>query len=110
MDKEQALDALAALGHETRLDVFRVLIRAAPDGLQAGELAGRLGVLQNTLSTHLGILERGGLIERHREGRGIRCSARLDGMQELLTYLLQDCCQGDEAICTPLLETVRCAC
>lgn len=110
MIKEQALEALAALAHETRLEVFRLLIQAAPQGLKAGQIAARLDVRQNTLSTHLGILERGGLIDRHREGRGIRCSANLDGMQRLLTYLLQDCCQGDESICTPLFEAVRCAC
>ena len=109
MDKQQALDSLSALAHETRLDAFRLLIKAAPAGVPAGEIADELGVLQNTMSTHLGILERAGLIRRDREGRAIRCSADVTGMQNLLTYLLQDCCQGDEAICAPLFEAVRCA-
>jgi ArsR family transcriptional regulator, arsenate/arsenite/antimonite-responsive transcriptional repressor len=110
MTKQQALVALSALAHETRLEAFKLLIKAAPVGIPAGELADELGVLQNTMSTHLGILERAGLIHRDREGRAIRCSADVTGMQHLLTYLLQDCCQGDEAVCAPLFEAVRCAC
>jgi DNA-binding transcriptional ArsR family regulator len=108
MKKPQALDALAALAHETRLDAFRLLVQAGPDGVPAGEIGERLGVLQNTMSTHLAALARAGLITREREGRVIRCRADYDGMQELLTFLLQDCCRGDEAICAPLFATVKC--
>jgi len=110
MDKPQALAALSALAHETRLDCFRLLIQAGPDGLPAGEIADRLGVLQNTLSTHLGLLARAGLVHRERSGRVIRCSADFAGMQALLAYLLEDCCRGNEAICAPLFDTLRCAC
>ena len=110
MNKPQALDALAALAHETRLDVFRLLVQAAPEGVAAGEIADRLGVLQNTMSTHLGVLARASLIRRERDGRVIRYSADFDGMQKLLTYLLQDCCRGNQSICAPLLESVKCAC
>jgi ArsR family transcriptional regulator, arsenate/arsenite/antimonite-responsive transcriptional repressor len=110
MKKPQALDALAALAHETRLDVFRLLVQAGPEGVPAGEVADRLRVLQNTMSTHLGVLARAGLIRREREGRVIRYSADFDGMQKLLTYLLQDCCRGNPSICAPLVDTIRCAC
>lgn len=110
MNKPQALEALAALAHETRLDAFRLLVQAGPDGIPAGEIADALGVLQNTMSTHLSVLSRAGLIHRDREGRVIRCSADFDGMQALMTYLLQDCCRGNEAVCAPLFEAIRCAC
>lgn len=110
MNRQQALEALSALAHETRLEAFKLMIRAAPAGVSAGEIADELGVLQNTMSTHLGILERAGLMHRDREGRAIRCSANVTGMQNLLTYLLKDCCQGDEVVCAPLFEAVRCAC
>jgi len=110
MNKQQALDGLAALANETRLDVFRLLVQAGPDGMAAGEISDRLGVLQNTMSTHLNVLARTGLIARARDGRVIRCSADFEKMQELLTYLLQDCCGGNEAICEPLFSAVRCAC
>lgn len=110
MKKPQALDALSALAHETRLDVFRLLVQAGPEGIAAGEVAEHLGVLQNTMSTHLGVLARAGLIHRERDGRVIRCSADFDGMQKLLTYLLQDCCRGNQSVCTPLFESIKCAC
>ena len=110
MNKQQALDGLAALAHETRLDAFRLLVQAGPDGMPAGEIADRLGVLQNTMSTHLNVLARTGLIARVREGRVIRCSADFETMQALLTYLLQDCCRGNRAICEPLFSAIKCAC
>lgn len=110
MNKIDALHALTALAHGTRLDIFRLLIRESPDGLPAGAIAARLDVLQNTLSAHLRILEQGRLIHGTREGRSIRYRADHAGMQALLTYLLADCCQGDTAICAPLMETLRCAC
>lgn len=110
MDKPHALEALAALAHETRLDAFRVLVQAGPEGMPAGALAERLGVLQNTLSTHLGVLARAGLIRREREGRTILCRADFDGMQRLLGYLLEDCCGGDRALCEPLFAAIECAC
>lgn len=110
MDKPQALDALGALAHETRLDAFRLLVQAGPEGVPAGEIGARLGVLQNTLSTHLAALARAGLITRERQGRVIRCCADYAGMQALLTYLLQDCCRGDQTICAPLFDAIKCAC
>ena len=110
MNQSQAIEALAALAHETRIETFRLLVRAAPRGVPTGEIADRLDVLQNTMSTHLAVLARAGLIDRQREGRTILCSANLDGMQSLLTYLLQDCCEGDQTICAPLFEAAKCAC
>ncbi len=110
MDKKHALDALSALAQETRIDVYRALIAAEPDGLAAGVIAEMLGVVPNTLSSHLNILANAGLIRAAREGRVIRYTANLDAMKNLLTYLMQDCCQGDPKVCAPILEDLAPAC
>lgn len=110
MDKKAALEALGALSQETRLDVFRLLVQAGPDGLPAGEIALRMNVRQNTMSTNLGILARAGLIRKLRRGRSIHYSADYAAMQGLLGYLMQDCCGGEPAICAPLLKTVSRVC
>lgn len=108
MDKKDALSALAALGQETRLDVFRLLVRAAPDGLPAGEIAVRLGVVQNTMSAHLGALARSGLIRAERRGRSVEYAVDYTAVRGLLAFLMQDCCQGEPQICAPLLDLVKC--
>ena len=108
MDKKKALSALAALGQETRLDVFRLLVRLAPEGLPAGEIAQRLGVVQNTMSAHLAVLARAGLVSADRQGRVIKYAAGFANMRELLSFLMQDCCQGAPDICVPLLDLVIC--
>ena len=109
MDKTLALDALSALAQETRLDVFRLLVKAGPSGLHSGEIAERLDVRQNTMSTNLGVLARAGLIRGEREGRSIRYFADLDGMRRLLVFLMEDCCGGRPETCQPLLEELVCA-
>lgn len=108
MDKKHALEALNALAHETRLDVFRSLIQAGTNGLAAGEIATNHDVLQNTMSSHLAILSRGGLVTKVRDGRSIRYSANYDAMKSLLIYLMEDCCRGDQKICTPVLSAFSC--
>ncbi len=92
MDKSDAIQALTALSQDTRLDAFRLLVQAGPDGLLAGEISEKLDVLQNTMSTNLAILERADLIEKTREGRSIRYRANYQCMKALLFYLMQDCC------------------
>ncbi len=109
MDKTLALDALSALAQETRLDVFRLLVMAGPKGLYAGEIAERLDVRQNTMSTNLGVLARAGRVRGEREGRSIRYVADLDGMRRLLAFLMEDCCGGRPETCQPLLEELVCA-
>ncbi|MBO0346865.1 helix-turn-helix transcriptional regulator [Roseibium sp. CAU 1637] len=108
MDKNNALDALAALGQETRLDVFRLLVKAGPDGLSAGAVSETLDVRPNTLSTHFGLLTRSGMISAERDGRSIVYRADLSAMQKLVTYLLQDCCGGNPELCAPLLNVLSC--
>lgn len=107
MDQSDALAALGALAHETRLSVFRLLVTVGPDGLAAGAVAERLTVLPNTLSTHLAILSRAGLIEAARHGRSVRYRANYAGMRELMAFLMRDCCAGSPEICDPIAEAAR---
>ena len=108
MDKQRALAALDALAHETRLDVFRTLVRAGRGGMPAGEIAASQDVRQNTMSSHLAILHRAGLTTRVRQGREILYSANYDTMRALLLYLLEDCCRGSSEICAPLMQAMSC--
>lgn len=103
MESEDALLALAALAQPTRLEVIRTLVRSAPDGLAAGLLADRLAVPANTLSSHLNILARAGLVASERAGRTITYRVSLDRLQGLILFLLQDCCAGRAELCEPLL-------
>lgn len=105
-----AVEALSALAHGHRLAVFRLLVRAGTDGLPAGEIAREIGMLPNTLSTHLTILSHAGLIRSRREGRSVIYSADYDGMRDLLGFLVADCCGGRPEICAPLAETVQACC
>ncbi|SDU34226.1 helix-turn-helix transcriptional regulator [Stappia sp. ES.058] len=101
MDKKAAIAALSALGQETRLDVFRHLVTAGPEGVGAGDLAQELDVRANTLSTHLAALARAGLISAERAGRAIRYRADHDGIRALFDFLLHDCCKGRPELCGP---------
>ena len=107
-----ALAALAALGQLTRLAVFRLLVRHAPDGLPAGAIAASLGGPHNTLSTHLAILTRAGLAHATRDGRSIIYRADLDGVRSLVSFLLADCCGGRPEVCGPIsdLLSANCGC
>jgi ArsR family transcriptional regulator, arsenate/arsenite/antimonite-responsive transcriptional repressor len=94
-----ALAALAALGQPTRLEIFRMLIRREPDGLPAGKIGEAIGCAHNTLSSHLGILARAGLIRATREGRSITYRANVSGMRALIDFLVTDCCDGHPELC-----------
>jgi len=110
MDKTRTLASLSALGQETRLDVFRLLIHAGGDGLLAGEIATALGVRPNTLSANLTVLLNAGMIRNSREGRAIRYFADMEGLRALLGFLMQDCCGGKPELCQPVLDSLTCAC
>ena len=99
MPSPHALAALAALGQPTRLDIFRLLMRQGPDGLPAGVIAETIGCPHNTLSSHLSILARAGLIHGTREGRTILYNADAEAMRALLVFLLTDCCGGHPELC-----------
>lgn len=104
MEKTQALDAFAALSQPTRLDVFRLLVKAGKTGITSGELGETLGVRQNTMSANLSILARAGLIRSEREGRSIRYFADMKGVRGLLAFLLEDCCGGKPELCQPVIH------
>jgi len=108
MDKKSALDAFAALGQSTRLDVFRLLIKAGEAGMSAGEVGDTLGVRQNTMSANLSILARSGLIRSERQGRNIRYFADMDGVRGLLAFLMEDCCAGRPELCQPVIDLIAC--
>lgn len=110
MDKQRALNAFDALSQETRLEVFRLLIRTGPEGLLAGEIGVSLGVRQNTMSANLGILAEAGLIRSSREGRFVRYFADMDGLKGLLGFLMEDCCGGRPELCQPVISALACAC
>ena len=100
MEKKAALDALSALGQETRLDLFRLLVTVGPEGLPAGVIAERLGVLPSSLTFHLNHLVRAGLITQRRLSRQLIYSAEYGTMNNLLTYLTENCC-GRGTACIP---------
>ncbi len=102
MDMSTATSALAALAQEHRLRAFRLLVQAGPEGLPAGDIARRLGLRHNTLSTHLATLAQAGLVTSRRHGRSIIYSVDLAGTRGLLAFLVEDCCQGQPELCGPL--------
>ena len=106
MDVEMAIEALSALSHETRLWAFRLLVQAGPEGLPAGEIADALGSRQNTMSSHLKILTTAELIESQRTGRSIVYKANYETVRELVLFLMEDCCAGNNAVCRPVAESL----
>lgn len=108
MDTDASLTALSALAQKTRLDVFRLLMRAGPEGMPAGDIAAALGVRQNTMSSNLSILAQSGLIAATREGRVIRYHADLDAIRALIGFLVEECCGGEPGKCQPLLDQITC--
>lgn len=99
-----AIEALGALAQETRLLVFRHLVVAGAEGLAAGEIARRLGVPPNTLSSHLAALARAGLVSSRRDGRSIVYAAAMPGIDALIDFLLRDCCGGRAELCGALIQ------
>jgi ArsR family transcriptional regulator len=101
MEKNDAVAALAALAQENRLDVFRLLVEAGPEGMPAGEVASTLGLAPNTLTFHFDRLRMAGLVTVRRDGRSMIYAARFETMNALLTYLTENCCKGAPDPCAP---------
>lgn len=99
MAAPHALAALAALGQSTRLALFRLLVQKEPTGLSAGALAEAVGCPHNTLSSHIAILARAGLVKGNREGRTIMYRADAVGVRALIAFLVTDCCEGRPELC-----------
>ncbi len=111
MESDLAIKRLSALAQEGRLAVFRLLVKAGPAGLAAGEIARTLDVTPNTLSFQLNVLANAGLVSSRRDGRSIIYASGYDAMAELLVYLMEDCCQGRPEVCAPMAQAAsRVAC
>lgn len=91
--------ALAALGHDARLSIFRLLVRAGAEGLRVGEIAEHLGLAPSTLAHHMGALVDAGLVLQARQGREVFCKVDYPAMQGLLSFLSAECCAGVTLTC-----------
>ncbi|MGA2794089.1 MAG: metalloregulator ArsR/SmtB family transcription factor [Roseiarcus sp.] len=110
MENLQAIAALSALAQATRLDTFRLLVARERDGVPAGELARLIEVPQNTMSAHLAILARAGLIVGRRHSRSIIYRADLARFREVALFLIKDCCGGRADLCAPLIADLTPCC
>ena len=110
MDQSKAIEALTALAQPTRLSVFQFLVASHPEPMPAGEIACRCDVPHNTMSSHLAVLTRAGLLSVSRESRSMLYRADLDGFRGLVSFLTRDCCHGRPEICAPLFEQLEAAC
>src|SRR5215470_3255824 len=105
MEKTDAVVALAALAQDNRLDVFRLLVQAGPEGMPAGGVAATLDLAPNTLTFHFDRLRRAGLVTVRREGRSMIYAARFETMNALLAFLTENCCGGAPEKCKPVAAT-----
>ncbi len=110
MKQNLAIYALSALSQPTRLEAFRLLVKQEPDGLPAGEIARRLEVPHNTMSSHLAILTRAGLVTVSRHSRSMIYRVELSTVRQLVLFLLKDCCNGEPDLCAPLIEDISKSC
>jgi ArsR family transcriptional regulator, arsenate/arsenite/antimonite-responsive transcriptional repressor len=110
MDNVEAIAALAALAQATRMETFRLLVQREPEGVPAGQLARLMAVPQNTMSAHLSILARAGLVSGERQSRSIIYRANLARFREVALFLLKDCCGGRQEICAPLIADLTPCC
>jgi len=94
MKAKDAIEALGALAHEHRLAIFRLLVERGPQGMPAGQIGERLGLIPSSLTFHLQNLQRAGLIGQRRESRQLIYSADFEAMNGLLGYLTENCCAG----------------
>lgn len=109
MDQELAIESFAAFAQDSRLAIFRLLIREEPNGLPVGEISRRLGILPSTLSGHLGVLKRARLLKSTRHQREIHYFANLEAMNELIGFMLEDCCNGKLENCREILSLLNSA-
>jgi DNA-binding transcriptional ArsR family regulator len=106
MKNSDAVTALSALAQDNRLDVFRLLVNAGPEGMPAGAVADSLNLAPNTLTFHFDRLRQAGLVTVRREGRSMIYAARFETMNALVGFLTENCCQGKPELCRPRAKTV----
>lgn len=104
MDQEHAIEAFASLAQDSRLAIFRLLVRKEPDGLPVGEISRQLSIVPSTLSGHLGVLKRAGLLKSTRHQREIHYAADLEAMGDLVRFMLEDCCDGRVENCGEIIS------
>jgi ArsR family transcriptional regulator len=110
MELSAAVVALGALAQASRLKVFRLLVRLGSGGMAAGDIARKLAVPHNTMSSHLAILSRARLVASRKEGRSIIYAVDLEGTRALLSFLVEDCCRGKPDVCSPLIASTLAEC
>ena len=110
VEKMKAIQVMSALAQPTRLEVFTQLARARPDGLSAGDIAARTGTPATTMSAHLAILSRAGLVTTAKSGRHIIYKAEPDAVRDLALFLMHDCCLGCAEVTDPDPSTMDCCC
>lgn len=108
MELELVIKRLSALAQDARLKVFRLLVKAGPDGMAAGEIARKLDVPANTMSAQLLVLSNAGLVRARRDGRSIIYAINFDAMRDLLIFLTKDCCGGRAEMCAPIASIACC--
>lgn len=110
MDTQDAVKRLSALAQDSRLDVFRLLVKAGPKGMAAGDIARKLKTAANTMSAQLLLLSNAQLIRARRDGRSIIYSVDFSAMSDLLVFLTEDCCGGHKEVCAPLAAVAKRCC
>lgn len=110
LTEAHAISALAALAQPTRLAIFRLLVRHEPVGITAGVIADTIGAPHNTLSSHLAILVRAGLLRSSREGRTIIYRSDVEGMRSVIAFLVNDCCDGHPELCNLVAADAAACC
>ena len=98
---------MARLAQDSRLKIFRLLVQQGPEGMAAGDIARKLKLPHNTLSFHVAILSRAGLVTSRKEGRSVLYSVDLEGTRALLGFLVEDCCRGHPEICGTVMRAAR---
>jgi ArsR family transcriptional regulator, arsenate/arsenite/antimonite-responsive transcriptional repressor len=102
METSNAVAALSALAQDSRLEIFRLLVQAGPEGMAAGQVAEKLGLAPNTLTFHFDRLRFAGMVTVRRNGRSMIYAARFDAMNDLVAFLTENCCQGVPEACAPV--------
>ncbi len=104
MNQEDAIEAFAALAQGTRMTIYRLLVREEPHGMRVSEISRQLDIVPSTLSGHLAILKRAGLLKATRNQREIHYSANLGTMSNLVSFMLEDCCNGKVENCQEIIS------
>ena len=107
MDQDRAIEAFSALAQTSRMSIFRLLVRVGPEGLPVGEISRQLDIVTSTLSGHLSVLKRAGLLRATRHQKEIYYAANLSTVNDLVRFLLADCCGGRLENCSEIISLLK---